>query len=111
MSPRERRRVANARVLAVEQGDAELLVFACECGDADCTTRVPLSMRHYRRLTLGQGRYLVATAHWSREDERVLYAHDAYMVVEPRAASPGSTASTIRAPSVESSAPPLSSRR
>jgi hypothetical protein len=94
MGERERRlarnetlyRDVNERVSEVaEQFEAEPdmpIGFICECGAADCTEPIALTLADYEAIRAEPTRFAVVPGHELPEVERVVGRHPAYFVVE-----------------------------
>ena len=57
-------------------------VFLCECANADCTTRVYLTLRDYQRVRANPLRFVVAHGHQGPDIERVVQIASRFLVVE-----------------------------
>jgi hypothetical protein len=55
--------------------------FVCECGDADCTMRVPLTEPEYEEVRADATTFLVAPGHVARDIEVVVRVNDRFAVV------------------------------
>lgn len=92
MDERERRlaqneavfREVNERISAGAQrhDDAHVYEFFCECTNADCMFRLPLTSADYERVRSDPRRFVVRPTHDLPEVEKVVERHDAYWVVE-----------------------------
>jgi hypothetical protein len=60
----------------------ETLGFLCECGDDDCIVSVELTPAQFDAITRDGAHFLLASHHrGSVEPERVIGAHDGFLVV------------------------------
>ena len=60
------------------------VAFRCECGPFGCNKLIEVSMGEYERVRANPRQFLVATGHEQQEFETVVYAGEAYSVVEKR---------------------------
>lgn len=58
------------------------VAFRCECGRFGCNTLIEVTMGEYERVRSNPRQFLVASGHEQPEFETVVYAEDAYAVVE-----------------------------
>jgi hypothetical protein len=75
-------RTVNRRLLeeAIRgHGEAEAFRFFCECGSLDCTRRLRLTGREFRRVRKPESR-VVAPGH-ERANDRVILRRERYVVV------------------------------
>jgi hypothetical protein len=56
--------------------------FYCECSDAACNARVPLTFEEYDKLHSSEAAFVLAPGHQSPAVEKVTKANDDHMVVE-----------------------------
>ncbi|SRR6266536_2779237 len=81
-------REVNERVSEVaEQFEADSdtpVGFICECGAADCTEPIPLTLIEYEAIRDEPTRFAVVPGHERPEIESVVGRHRAYLVVEKR---------------------------
>jgi hypothetical protein len=81
-------REVNERVSEVaEQFEAETntpFAFICECGAADCTEPIPLTLTEYEAIRAEPTRFAVVPGHELPEIESVIGRHLTYLVVEKR---------------------------
>lgn len=56
--------------------------FACECGDADCSERIPLTPSEFAALRANPRRFAIVPGHEMPEVERVVAPSDGFTVVE-----------------------------
>jgi hypothetical protein len=78
----ERFRIFNDRVREVRtQLDADAR-FSCECGDQDCTERIPLSIDDYTHLRQDSRWFAVLPEHQRPDLERVVERHPGHWIVE-----------------------------
>jgi hypothetical protein len=63
-------------------GEERTFDFLCECGDASCAARVPVTLAAYEELRSSPVRFVVVPGHEVTEVERVVETHAAYAVVE-----------------------------
>lgn len=64
-----------------------LTEILCECGDDECTARIPLAEDEYERVRLFPTRFLVSPGHLFLDDERIVERTDRYTVVEKTGSS------------------------
>lgn len=62
-------------------GPGEMRVV-CECGDAACVERLPISFKDYERVRKDPRRFVIAPGHEIPEVEVVIERHDAFFMVE-----------------------------
>jgi hypothetical protein len=58
--------------------------FRCECWQADCTARIPLSGREWRKLRSRGNRFAVAPGHIASDVEAVVEEYPHFWIVEKR---------------------------
>jgi hypothetical protein len=79
-------REVNERVQEVvpdpEATEADVIEFLCECGDADCTAVVSVSLGKYESVRAEPTHFLVLPGHEVPDVERVVDETDRYSVVE-----------------------------
>jgi hypothetical protein len=63
-------------------GEERTFDFLCECGDASCAERVPVTLAAYEELRSSPLRFVVVPGHEIVEVERVIETHAAYTVIE-----------------------------
>ena len=56
--------------------------FACECGDANCTERIPLTPSEFAALRANPRRFAIVPGHEIPEVERVVAPNAGFTVVE-----------------------------
>jgi hypothetical protein len=56
--------------------------FVCECGRADCTARVRMTLAAYEEIRSDPTRFFVIKGHEIPEYERLVEERDEYLVVE-----------------------------
>jgi hypothetical protein len=56
--------------------------FLCECADATCTERIPLSLREYERIRERPARFVLVRGHSAPEIELVVDGEDDHVVIE-----------------------------
>jgi hypothetical protein len=83
-------RQVNERVKDVSEAfsslDPSAIDFMCECGSADCTEPVRLTLDEYERVRSDPTHFFVVTAHVIPEIEIVVRSGNGYTVVEKRPA-------------------------
>ena len=57
------------------------VAFVCECGSADCTATVELTIPKYERVRAEPTQFLVVSGHGSPRVEQVVERHEGYDVV------------------------------
>lgn len=72
-----------ARLEAVEGG------FLCECGRADCTMRLPMTLDEYEAIRADSARFFVAEAHPVDDSARVVERRGGYVIAESLLGVPG----------------------
>ena len=81
-------REVNERVFEVAEqfeADTETPVgFICECGAADCTEPIPLTLTEYEAIRDEPTRFALVPGHELLEIESVIGRHPAYFVVDKR---------------------------
>lgn len=70
----------------------ELLDLVCECGDADCTARIAMSVQEYEQLRSDPLRFAVVPGHELAGFEEILERRGAYDVICKRAGEPAELA-------------------
>lgn len=63
-------------------GDERAFEFLCECGDASCADRVPMTLAAYEELRSSSVRFFVLPGHEIPDVERVVATTPAYTVIE-----------------------------
>jgi hypothetical protein len=63
---------------------AERAEFICECGDAECTERVSLTLGEYEAIRAEPTRFLVRPGHVAPDIEVVIKEDERHAVVEKR---------------------------
>jgi hypothetical protein len=61
--------------------DPGLVAFVCECGAAECTASVQLTIGEYEHVRVGPAQFFVVAGHEIPEVERIVERHGAYDVV------------------------------
>ncbi len=61
---------------------SELAEFLCECGNADCLERVPMTLHEYERIRSNPVHFAFLAGHENPEVERIVERTDRYVVVE-----------------------------
>ena len=61
--------------------EPESVAFVCECGSADCTATVSLTVAEYEHVRADPTHFIVVTGHEIPDVERVVERHDGYDVV------------------------------
>ena len=64
------------------------MTVICECGDADCTDRLDLTVSTYERVRADSLLYIVAPGHEIPDVERVVEQAEGYDVVQKREGAP-----------------------
>jgi hypothetical protein len=83
-------REVNERVAEVASGfietetQSEPVEFACECGRADCTEPIAMTLVEYEAARAEPTRFVVVPGHEQPEIETVVERHPTYLVVEKR---------------------------
>jgi hypothetical protein len=68
---------------AFSDGDEERTFdFLCECGDASCAERVPVTLAAYEQLRSSPVRFFVVPGHEIAEVERIIERAEGYTVIE-----------------------------
>jgi hypothetical protein len=62
----------------------EAVEFTCECGRADCTEPIAMTLAEYEAIRAESTRFAVVPAHEQLEIEGVVERHPTYVVVEKR---------------------------
>lgn len=83
-------RAVNERIEEINQGIGVATVdesaeFVCECGEADCTERVRVSIVDYERIRENSHWFFVVPGHEIPDVETVVEQADGYVVVEKSA--------------------------
>jgi hypothetical protein len=68
--------------IANSVGTGALSDFICECGAADCTDRISLTLDEYRRVRSQSTTFAVKPGHQVDDVERVVLEHERYVVVQ-----------------------------
>jgi hypothetical protein len=63
-------------------GEPRTFDFLCECGDAVCADRVPVTLTKYEELRSSPVRFIVVPGHEIPDVERVVETTPAYRVIE-----------------------------
>jgi len=58
--------------------------FVCECGNADCTQQLTMSLGEYERLRSDPRTFAVVAGHEARDVEEVVETQKRYLVVRKR---------------------------
>jgi hypothetical protein len=66
--------------------------FVCECGRADCTARVRMSLAAYEEIRSDPKRFFVIKEHEAPEYEHVVEEREEYLVVDKRPGGPAGMA-------------------
>ena len=66
--------------------------FVCECGQADCTARVRMSLADYEKVRSDPKRFIVIKGHELPEYEHIVEEREEYLVVEKRPGGPAGIA-------------------
>jgi hypothetical protein len=78
-------RVAEVTTHFIEGGsDIEEVDFTCECGSADCSELIPMTLRDYEAVRAEPTHFAVAPGHELSEIESVIERYPSYFVVEKR---------------------------
>lgn len=64
-------------------GDGPTYHLLCECSEPDCVRRVVVPRSVYDALRRDASRFLISTEHVDPDDERVVSAGGAFLVVAP----------------------------
>ena len=77
-------REVNERIgqLQGQLGDITVFEVVCECGDAGCTEKFPITSAAYTALRADVHRFAVVPGHEQPDVERTVARHDGYFVVE-----------------------------
>lgn len=77
-------REVNDRIedIATEFGVPDEASFVCECGDADCTEMVRMTLREYNEVRQEGRRFAILPGHEDPQVERVVARHGRFSVVE-----------------------------
>ena len=77
-------REVNERIdqLQDELGGGSSFEIVCECGNADCIERFPITDKAYESLRRDVHRFAVVPGHQLPDIERTVETHDGYLVVE-----------------------------
>jgi hypothetical protein len=68
--------------VAAPHSDGHVYEFLCECSNADCTLRLPLTLAAYEVVRAVPTRFVVGPGHELPEIEEVLFRCDGYQVVK-----------------------------
>jgi hypothetical protein len=63
---------------------AERAEFVCECGDAECTQQIAMSLADYERLRSDSTTFAVVAGHGAPDVEEVVETKGSYLVVRKR---------------------------
>jgi hypothetical protein len=66
--------------------------FVCECGQADCTARVRMSLAAYEEIRSDPKRFFVVKGHELPEYEKIVRETDDYLIVEKLPGGPAGMA-------------------
>jgi hypothetical protein len=66
--------------------------FVCECGQADCTARIRMSLVDYEKVRSDPKRFFVIKGHELPEYEHIIEEREEYLVVEKRPGGPAGIA-------------------
>ena len=66
---------------AIARG-AEHADFICECSARGCVERLPITLGEYEKVRMDGDHFIVVVGHENPAIERVVQAHDGYLVVE-----------------------------
>ena len=81
-------RDVNERVKDVDKSHnistADYWDFLCECGNADCLERVPMTLAEYERVRSNAVQFAVVPGHETPEVERPLHETARFAIVEKR---------------------------
>jgi hypothetical protein len=77
-------RQVNERIKDVADGleGGDRYEFLCECADASCADRIPLSTAEYEEIRSSPTKFVLAPGHVSREIEHVVDHEGDHVVVE-----------------------------
>jgi hypothetical protein len=76
-------REVNERIRDVAEGlNGDSYDFLCECADAGCAVRVPLTLVQYEAVRAHAARFVLAPGHMSEELEHVVAHEGDHVVVE-----------------------------
>jgi hypothetical protein len=81
-------REVNERVAEVAEHFIEVethsdpVEFNCECGSADCTEQMAMTLHEYEAVRAAPNRFAVVPGHELPEIERVVDRHSTYLIVE-----------------------------
>ncbi len=89
MASRERRvgknealfREVNERIREITTWDSGV-EFLCECGDAECTQPIVMTLDEYEAVRSRPTRFLIVAGHEAADVERVVEENDRFAVVE-----------------------------
>jgi hypothetical protein len=62
--------------------------FVCECGDADCTQQVTMTLADYEGLRRDPRTFAVVPSHEALDVETIVENRDRYLVVRKRSGEP-----------------------
>lgn len=74
-------REVNERVLAISAGEPGTIDFLCECGDAECTSAVPLTKAEYERVRADPVLFFVTPGHEIEIVEEIVERSDRFFIV------------------------------
>jgi hypothetical protein len=74
-------REVNERIREITTWDSGV-EFLCECGDADCTQPIVMTVEEYERVRSHPTRFLVVAGHEAPDVERVVEENERFAVVE-----------------------------
>lgn len=60
------------------------MTVICECGDAECTERIELTVVDYEHVRASSRLYVIASGHELLDVEQVVEQRDGYLVVQKR---------------------------
>ena len=76
-------RDVNERIAeAAQRFESDEAEFVCECGDAECTDRIPAPLADYEDTRADATRFLLVPGHEDTRVERVVRARRSYAIVE-----------------------------
>jgi hypothetical protein len=77
-------REVNERIqsAATEFGVPGEATFVCECGDAECTEMVSMTLREYNEIRADGTRFAILPSHEDPTVEQVVARHERFFVVE-----------------------------
>jgi hypothetical protein len=83
-------REVNERIEEISDGSRT--EFLCECGDAECTQPMLLSLREYEELRAEPDRFAVLPGHEELDVEEVVERREGYLVVRKFSGGPAELA-------------------